>query len=97
VHRATQLAAQLAELRLEPENLGREVPVLVAARAEQPLQLLGSSGHGDARQDRRELGGARRRLPVRANEPFREMPDQLAKPLSGRHTEVRLRQAPGHA
>ena len=28
--------------------MGREVPVLVDARAEQPLQLLGSGGYGDA-------------------------------------------------
>ena len=86
-----------AQLRLEPANLGREVPVLVDARAEQPLQLLGSSGYGDARLVRRELGGARRRLPVAANEFFRDPSDQLAKPLAGRQIEVRLRRVLGHA
>ena len=54
--------------------MGREVPVLVDARAEQPLQLLGSSGYGDARLIRRDLGGARKRLPVAANECFRDGP-----------------------
>jgi hypothetical protein len=48
VHRAAQLAAQLAELRLEPADMVREVPVLFADRAEQPLQLLEASGNGAA-------------------------------------------------
>src|SRR5918995_2983462 len=77
--------------------MGGEVPVLVNARAEQPLQHLGSSGYGDARLMRRDFGGARKRLPVTANGRFRDPFDRLAKPLIGRQVEVRLRRVPGHS
>ena len=40
---------------------------------------------------------ARKHLPVTANERFRDLFDQLAKPLAGRQIEVRLRQVPGHS
>ena len=52
--------------------MGGEVPVLVDARAEQPLQHLGSSGYGDARLMRGDFGGARKHVPVTANEGFRD-------------------------
>ena len=76
--------------------MGREVPVLVDARAEQPLQRLGSGGYGDGRLVWRDLGGVRKRLPVAANEWFLTL-RSIAKPLVGRQIEVRLRQVPGHS
>jgi hypothetical protein len=48
-----------------------ELSVLVETCAEQPLQLPGSSGYGDARLVRRDLGGPRKRLSVAVNECFR--------------------------
>jgi hypothetical protein len=71
--------------------MSRQVPVLVDARAEQPLQRLGSSGYGDKRLVWRDLGGVRKPLSVAVNL------DQLVCPLVGRQIEVRLRRAPGHA
>ena len=104
MHRAPQLPAQLgklcrapSQLRLEPANTGREVPVLVDAGAEEPLRLRGSSGYGETRLVRHELGSARKHLPVTANERFRDVFDRFAKPLIGWQIEVRLRQVPGHS
>ena len=73
-----------------------ELSVLVETCAEQPLQLPGSSGYGDARLVRRDLGGPRKRLSVAFNECFRDPFDQLARPLIGRPSEVKLRQVPAH-
>jgi hypothetical protein len=80
VHRATQLRAQLgqlrrspAQLRLESANLRRKLAVLVDAGAEQLLQLLGSGGCGDARLVRLRAAGMR--LPVAASGSFRDPSD----------------------
>ena len=104
MHRAAQLPAQLgefcrvaAQLRLEPANMGREEPVLVDAGAEEPLRLRGSSGYGDTRLVRHELGRARKHPPVTANERFRDLFDRFAKPLIGWQIERRLRQVPRHS
>jgi hypothetical protein len=75
--------------------VGREVPVFVDARAEQPLQLRRSSRDGDAWFGGR--GGAWKRLPVAANGCFLEPFDQLAKPPAGRQIEVGLKRMLGHA
>jgi hypothetical protein len=102
-HCAPQLPAHLdklcrapAQLRLEPAHTGRELAVLVDAGAEQ-LQRLGSSGYDEARLVRRDLGGARKRLPVAANECFPDPSDQPAKPVAERRIGVWLRQVPGHS
>ena len=98
MHRAPQLPAQLgklcrapSQLRLEPANTGREVPVLVDACAEQLLQRLGSGGYGDGGPVWRDLGGVRNPLSVAVNL------DQLACRLVGPKIEVRLRQVLGHS
>jgi hypothetical protein len=70
--------------------MGRELAVLVDPCAEQPPQLLGSSGYGDARLVRRDLGGVWKPLSVVAN--FQ----QLAKRLIGRPIEAKLGQGPAH-
>jgi hypothetical protein len=70
--------------------MGREVRVLVDAGAEQPPQLLGSSGYGDARLVRRDLGGAWKPLSVAAN--F----EQLAWRRIGRLIEAKLGQVSAH-
>jgi hypothetical protein len=75
----------------------REEPVLVDAGAEQPLHFLGSTGYDDVRLVRRELGSARKGLPVPANECFPGTSDQSAKPPAERRIGVRLRQVPGHS
>jgi hypothetical protein len=77
--------------------MSRQVPVLVDGRAEQPLRLRGSSGYADALLRRRGLGGARKRLPVAANECFPDPSDQPAKPVAERRIGVRLRQVCGHS
>jgi hypothetical protein len=46
---------------------------------------------------RHELGGARKHLPVTANERFRDVFDRFAKPLIGWQIEFTLRQVPGHS
>jgi hypothetical protein len=99
-----QLPAQLsdlrraaAELRLKLANMSRQVPVLIDGRAKQPLRLRGSSGYDDARLMRRDLGAARKGLPVAANEYFPGPSDQSAKPLAERRIGVRLKQVPGHS
>ena len=98
MHRAPQLPVQLgklyrapSQLRLEPANTGREVPVLVDAGAEQLLQRLRSGGYGDGRPVWRDLGGVRKPLSVAVNL------DQLACRPVGPKIEVRLRQVPGHS
>jgi hypothetical protein len=58
--------------------MGRELTVLVDAGAEQPPQLLGSSGYSDARLVRRDLGGVWKPLSVAAHL------EQLARRLIGR-------------
>jgi hypothetical protein len=63
--------------------MGRELAVLVDPCAEQPPQLLGSSGYGDARLVRRDLGGVWKPLSVVGN--FQ----QLAWRLIGRNPPVR--------
>jgi hypothetical protein len=70
--------------------MGRELTVLVDAGAEQPPQLLGSSGYSDARLVRRDLGGVWKPLSVAAHL------EQLARRLIGRQIEVRLGQVPAH-